>query len=375
MRAQARVDLGAIAGNAQALARHAPTAQLMAVVKADGYGHGAVETARAALSGGASWLGVAFTGEAIALRAAGIDAPLLAWLLTPGESLVEVLRSGVDLSVSSVAMLDHVVAQAALAGVIARVHLKIDTGLSRAGATPHDWPDLVDAAAKAQADNSIVAAGVWSHFACADEPGHPSVRAQLAVFREALALAESRGVRPELRHIANSPATLTLPESHFDLVRVGLATYGLSPVPQVGGPAAFGLTPAMTLAAEVALTKRVPAGTGVSYGHRYHTSAQTSLALVPLGYADGVPRNATNVAQVLAGGRLRTISGAVCMDQLVIDVGDAAVAVGDEVLLFGPGSQGEPTVQDWADATGTISYEIVTRIGARVPRVYSGGDG
>jgi alanine racemase len=216
-------------------------------------------------------------------------------------------------------------------------------------------------------------AGIWSHFAYADAPDHPTVRSQLDVFREALQVAESRGVEPELRHIANSAATLTLPQAHYDLVRPGLAVYGLSPVPQLGDAAHYGLRPAMTLAAGVALTKRVPAGAGVSYGHRYHTTAEATLALLPLGYADGVPRSATNVGEVLIGGRRRTISGTVCMDQLVVDVGDDPVAAGDEVLLFGPGTQGEPTAEDWAAATGTISYEIVTRIGARTPRVYSGG--
>ena len=373
VRAEARIDLDAIRANTEALCAHAPTAGLMAVVKADGYGHGAAQAARAALAGGAGWLGVAYPGEAAALRAAGITAPLLAWLISPGEDLQQVLRTNVDLSVSDVAMLEHVVAQAHLAGVTARVHLKIDTGLSRAGATPRDWPDLVEVAAKAQAADAIVVAGVWSHFAYADSPDHPTVRAQLAVFGEALELAESRGVRPELRHIANSAATLTLPQAHFDLVRPGLSIYGLSPVPQLGAPGDYGLTPAMTLAAGVALTKRVPAGAGVSYGHRYHTTAETTLALVPLGYADGVPRSATNVGELLLGGRRRTISGTVCMDQFVVDVGDDAVTAGDEVLLFGPGSHGEPTAEDWAAATGTISYEIVTRIGARTPRVYTGG--
>ena len=372
LRAEARIDLDAIRANVAALRGHAPTAGLMAVVKADGYGHGAVPSARAALAGGADWLGVAYPGEAAELRRAGIDAPMLAWLLSPGEDLQEVLTGKVDVSVSDVAMLDHVVAQVAVAGLTARVHLKIDTGLSRAGATPRDWPELVDAAAKAQADDAIVVAGVWSHFAYADSPDHPTVRAQLAVFGEALQLAEAHGVRPELRHIANSAATLTLTSAHFDLVRPGLSVYGLSPVPQIGDAGHYGLTPAMTLAAGVALTKRVPAGAGVSYGHRYHTSAETTLALVPLGYADGVPRSATNVGELLIGDRRRTISGAVCMDQFVVDVGDDPVSPGDEVLLFGPGDRGEPTAEDWAVATGTISYEIVTRIGARTPRVYRG---
>jgi alanine racemase len=180
------------------------------------------------------------------------------------------------------------------------------------------------------------------------------------------------GLRPEVRHIANSAATLTAPDTHFDLVRPGLAVYGLSPAPELGSPAELGLRPAMTLAAAVAHTKRVPAGSGVSYVHRYVTERETSLALVPLGYADGIPRNATSTAQVQVGGARRTIAGTVCMDQFVVDVGDDDVRPGDEVLLFGPGDSGEPTAQDWADLLGTINYEIVTRIGARVPRTYVG---
>jgi alanine racemase len=370
LRAEARIDLDAISANVRAL--RPPTAQLMAVVKADGYGHGAVPSARAALAGGADWLGVAYPSEAAELRAAGIETPIVAWLLSPGQDVREALRTNVDISVSDVAMLTMVLAQAAEVGVVARVHLKVDTGLSRGGATMEDWPDLVDVAAKAQAGNSVVVAGVWSHLARADEPGHPSIDAQLQAYREALALAESRGVRPELRHLANSAAGLTLPSAHFDLVRHGISVYGLSPSPQVGRPDEFGLTPAMTLVAAVALTKRVPADTGVSYGHRYRTAEETTLALVPLGYADGVPRNATNAAEVLLAGARRRIAGTVCMDQFVVDVGDAPVSAGDEVLLFGPGRDGEPTAQDWAEATGTINYEIVTRVGARVPRVYSG---
>ena len=371
LRAEARVALDVITANVRAL--RPPTAQLMAVVKADGYGHGAVPAARAALAGGADWLGVAYPSEAAELRAAGIDAPVVAWLLSPGQDVREALRTKVDLSVSDVAMLEMVLAQAAEIGVAARVHLKVDTGLSRAGSTPEEWPQLVEAAAKAQADNALVVAGVWSHFARADEPGHPTIAHQLELYRAALALAEARGVRPELRHIANSAAGLTLPEAHLDLVRHGISVYGLSPSTQVGRPEDFGLVPAMTLAASVALTKRVPAGTGVSYGHRYRTAQETTLALVPLGYADGVPRNASNAAEILVAGRRRRIAGTVCMDQLVLDVEDDVVRAGDEVLLFGPGHDGEPTAQEWAEATGTINYEIVTRVGVRVPRVYSGG--
>jgi alanine racemase len=212
--------------------------------------------------------------------------------------------------------------------------------------------------------------GLWSHFACADEPGHPSIQAQLDAFHEALRVAEAAGVQPEVRHMANSPATLTLPEAHFDLVRAGIAQYGLSPSPELGTPADFGLRPVMTLQAPVASVKTVPAGHGVSYGHTYVTPGRTTLALVPLGYADGIPRHASSTGPVLLGGKWRTIAGRVAMDQFVLDLGGDAAEVGEAAILFGPGDQGEPTAEDWARACGTISYEIVTRIGGRVPRRY-----
>ena len=372
MRTEARIDLGAIRDNVAALAeRAAGGAGVMAVVKADGYGHGLVPSARAAVEGGAAWLGVAFLEEALAVRAAGIDLPVLAWLSTPGEDRAAAVAADVDLGVYSLAQLDESVAAARAAGRPARVQLKVDTGLSRGGATTDDWPDLCAAAAKAQASGEVVVTGLWSHFAFADGgPDHPVNGQQATVFAEALEVAEAAGLRPEVRHLANSAATLTAPATHYDLVRPGIAVYGLSPVPQLGAPGDYGLRPAMTLASTVALTKRVPAGRGVSYLHRYVTERETTLALVPLGYADGVPRSATNLGPVLVGGTRRTIAGTVCMDQFLLDVGADEVAAGDEVLLFGPGDAGEPTAQEWAEALGTINYEIVTRVGARVPRTY-----
>jgi alanine racemase len=374
MRTEARVDLAAVRHNVAVLGeRAAAGAGVMAVVKADGYGHGLVPTARAAVQGGATWLGVAFLEEALALRAAYLDVPILAWLLTPGEDLRPAVAAGVDLGIYSMAELAAAEVAALATGVTARVQLKADTGLSRGGAQPTDWPELCEAAAKAEAGGAVKVSGLWSHFAFADGgPDHPTNSRQTQVFREALEIAGRAGLSPEVRHLANSAATLTAPATHFDLVRPGLAVYGLSPVPEVGGPDDLGLRPAMTLASTVALTKRVPAGSGVSYLHRYVTEAATSLALVPLGYADGVPRSATNTAQVQLGGRRRTIAGTVCMDQFVLDVHDDEVTPGDEVLLFGPGTRGEPTAQDWADWVGTINYEIVTRVGARVPRTYTG---
>ena len=373
MRTEARVELSAIRDNVAALCDLASGgAGVMAVVKADGYGHGLVPSARAAVEGGAAWLGVAFLEEALALRAAGIRTPLLAWLTAPGEDRAAAVAADVDLGVYDLSQLQETVAAARAAGRTARVQLKADTGLSRGGATVADWPDLCTAAAKAEASGEVRVTGLWSHFAFADGGAdHPVNASQAAVFAQALEVADRAGLHPEVRHLANSAATLTAPATHYDLVRPGIAVYGLTPVPQLGSAAEFGLRPAMTLASTVALTKRVPAGSGVSYLHRYVTEHETTLALVPLGYADGVPRSATNLAQVQLGGARRTIAGTVCMDQFVLDVGDDDVNAGDEVLLFGPGDSGEPTAQDWAEQLGTISYEIVTRIGARVPRVHA----
>jgi alanine racemase len=366
LRTEAVIDLTAIQGNVAAM-KAGTSAEVMAVVKADGYGHGLVPAARAALAGGATWLGTAIVDEALALRAAGITAPLLSWLWTPGEAdtVRRALAAGIDLSVSGQWQLEAVTAAVRESGATGRVHLKIDTGLSRNGSYVDDWADLVSAVAKAQAAGEVTVVGVWSHFAYADEPGHPTIGRQIAAFRDALTVAGRAGVEPQLRHLANSAATLTLPEAHFDLVRPGIAVYGLSPVAET-----FGLTPAMTLRAAAASVKRVRAGEGVSYGHEYTTTRETTLVLVPLGYADGVPRHASNVGPVWVNGSRFTVAGRVCMDQIVVDVGDLAVAPGDPVVLFGPGRDGEPTAQDWADAVGTIHYEIVTRVGPRVQRVY-----
>jgi len=289
--------------------------------------------------------------------------------------VAEGVAADIDLSVNATWALDEVVSAAQAAGRTARLHLKVDTGLGRGGAALADWPDLVDAARKAEAEGAVSVVGVWSHFAYADAPGHPTIARQAEEFRRAFEHAEGAGLRPEVRHLANSAATLTAPDQHFDLVRPGLAVYGLSPVPEVGGPADFGLRPAMTLHAGLVLVKRVPARSGVSYGHIYTTVRETTLGLVPLGYADGVPRAAGNLAPVLAAGRRRTVAGRVCMDQFVLDLGDDPAAVGDQVVLFGDGADGGPSAQDWADATGTISYEIVTRVGGRFVRRHVGGAG
>ncbi|HEX3908303.1 MAG TPA: alanine racemase [Mycobacteriales bacterium] len=366
----ARIDLDAIRDNVAVLRGYAPTAELMAVVKADGYGHGMVPSARSALAGGATWLGVTSAEEALGLRAAGIDVPVLAWLLAPDDDWTALVAGNVDVSVSATWALERATAAATAHGRPARIHLKADTGLGRGGATRQDWPDLVEAAAKAVSDGTIQVIGVWSHLAYADEPTHPTIQRQQRAFSHAVSVATEAGLDPQVRHLANSAATLALPGAHLDLVRPGIAIYGLSPGPAVGTPSDLGLRPAMTLTSQVVLAKRVPPGQGVSYGHRYITERQTTLALVPLGYADGVPRHLTNVGEVLVAGRRRRIAGSVCMDQFVVDVGDDVVHEGDEVVLFGPGDHGEPTAADWANAIGTINYEIVTRVGARVPRIH-----
>jgi alanine racemase len=370
LRACAAVDLDAVRESTATLVARAGSAATMAVVKADGYGHGMLPCARAALEGGATWLGVAVIEEALALRAAGVTVPLFSWLMVPGEPLADALAADVDLSASAGWALEEIAAAARATGLVARFHLTADTGLGRAGAAGADWPSLCDQAAALRAEGLLDVVGVWSHFAFADAPGHPTVQGQIGRFAEAVAVAEKAGLRPEVRHLANSAATLVSPEAHFDLVRPGISVYGLSPGPEVGPSASLGLRPAMRLTARVALAKRVPPGTGVSYAHRYITEEETTLALVPLGYADGVPRLATNTGEVLLAGRRRRIAGTVCMDQFVVDVGDDPVAAGDEVVLFGSGERGEPTADDWAAALGTINYEIVTRIGPRVPRVY-----
>ncbi|MBT2367869.1 alanine racemase [Streptomyces sp. ISL-10] len=369
-RARAEIDLAALRANVRALRARAPRAALMAVVKSDAYGHGMVPCARAALAAGATWLGTATPHEALALRAAGVGGRIMCWLWTPGDPWRAGIEADLDMSVSGLWALKEVTAAAEEAGLPARVQLKADTGLGRNGCPPADWPGLVAAARAAEDAGLVEVTGLWSHFACADEPGHPSIAAQLDVFRDMVDHAEKAGVEPEVRHIANSPATLTLPDAHFDLVRTGIAMYGVSPSPELGTPADFGLRPVMTLAASVALVKQVPAGHGVSYGHHYVTGAETTLGLIPLGYADGIPRHASGRGPVLVGGKWRRVAGRVAMDQFVVDLGGQMVEEGAEALLFGPGDRGEPTAEDWAEAAGTIAYEIVTRIGARVPRVY-----
>lgn len=372
--AEVTVDLGAIRDNVARLVGATAGAQTMAVVKADAYGHGLVPSAWAAKAGGAAWLGTAVLAEAVALRQAGLPGRLLAWLAAPGEDYDAALTLDIDVAAYASWQLDEIAAAARRTGVTARVHLKVDSGLGRGGVMPADWDEVVEHARRLESDQTLRLVGVWTHFAYADAPGHPTIGTQLEVFGDAVTRAERAGADLEVRHAANSAATLTLPEAHFDLVRPGLAVYGLSPIPEMATAAELGLRPAMRLAGTVALVKEVPAGHGVSYGHTYVTPRPTRLALVPLGYADGVPRHASGTGPVHVRGQTFPVAGRVCMDQVVLDVGDVDVRAGDTAVLFSDGAGGEPTAQDWADAAGTIAYEIVTRVSGRLPRRYLGLD-
>ncbi len=360
-RAQARIDLAAYARNLQTLRACAPDSQQMAIVKADAYGHGLLPMAHAARDAGADWLGVALFTEAIELRAEGDRGPILAWLASPDDPWSEVAEAGIDIGISTLAQLERLT-------TFTRVHLKIDTGLGRAGCAPQHWTALIEAAKRKQDAGQIDVVGIWSHFTVADDPTNPLNTVQIERFREAIDAAESLDV--EHHHLANSAANLALPDAHFTLVRPGIATYGVSPGAGMGTPADLGLEPVMTLVAELTVVKNLPAGSGLSYGHIYSLADEATTAVVPLGYADGIPRNASNVGPVFAAGRRRTIAGRVCMDQFVLDLHDAQAAEGDEVVLFGSGRDGIPLAEDWAEVTGTIGYEIVTRLGPRVERVY-----
>jgi alanine racemase len=365
-RAEIVVDVAAIRHNVRRLAAFTAT-PVMAVVKADGYGHGMLPAARAAREAGATWLGVATLDEALALRDDGDAGPVLCWLTVPGDDLMPAVARGVDVTAYTVAELDALADAARRAGRRARVQLKIDTGLSRGGATLADWPALVARARAGEDEGAWTVTGVWSHFASSEVPDDPANEAQEKLFREALDLAHEAGLRPEVRHLANSAAAILRPSARFDLVRCGIASYGIDPAPGLT-PAEVDLTPAMTVRADLALVKHVEAGAAVSYNGRWVAPAATTLGLVPVGYADGVLRSGGNRAEVLVAGRRRPIRGSVCMDQVVVDLDGDEPAPGEPVVLFGPGTSGEPTAQDWAEACDTISYEIVTRVGGRLTR-------
>jgi alanine racemase len=371
--AEALVDLAAVAANVRTVAEIARTG-LMAVVKADGFGHGAVMVARAALDAGAGWLGVTSATEALSLRSAGLSAPVLSWLHHPDQDFARLIAADVDIAVSTLTHLHAVAGAAGRLGVPAVVQLKADTGLSRNGASGEDWPDLVAWARKYEAEALLRVRGVWSHLANA-ESGRASVGCQVATFEEALRIARGAGLDPDLVHLANSAAALTAPHTRFDVCRIGLAMYGVDPFGATGA-GRFGLRAAMTLRSTVVNVKRVPAGTGVSYGPDHVTGRPTTLALLPLGYADGLPRAAEGRAEVWLAGRRCPIVGRIAMDQCVVDAGELPVAIGDPVVIFGPGTDpgvrdpAAPTVAEWARWAGTNPHEVLTGIGARVKRIY-----
>lgn len=359
----AHIDAGAISDNVRHLRRLTGT-ELFAVVKAEGYGHGAVTAAVAALAGGATRLGTADLGEALALRRAGITAPLMCWLHAPGQRFDDARASGIEIGVSSFEQLEAAGA-AASAERATTVHIKIDTGLSRGGVAPADWGRVFAEAARLERIGRLHVIGIFSHLA---NHSPEADLAALAAFESGLSAAAEVGIHPRYRHLAATEAAIARPQLRLDAVRVGIGIYGLSPFAGRSS-AELGLRPAMTLRAGVAAVRRVPAGTGVSYGYDYRAPRETTLALVPLGYADGIPRQASGRGQVVIRGQRMPVAGRIAMDQFLVDAGDVPVAVGDEVVVFGDPTLGLVSVDEWADAAGTINYEIVTRIGARVPRV------
>ena len=368
---EAVVDLGAIAHNVRILLEHAGSAQVMAVVKADGYGHGATAVARTALAAGVDELGVATISEALALRTDGITAPVLAWLHAPGTVFDTAVNADVGIGITSLRQIDDLLGAVARTGRTAEVTIKVDTGLNRNGVAMGEYPAVLTALARAVADDTIRVRGIMSHLASGDEPDHPLNDLQAQRFTAMLAEARSRGVDFEVAHLSNSPSTMTRPDLGFDMVRPGIAVYGLSPIPERGD---LGLRPAMTLKCAVAMVKSVRAGEGVSYGHAWTAAVDTAVALLPIGYADGVYRTLSGRLAVLINGRSYNSVGRICMDQFMVDLGpgDTDVAEGDEAILFGPGTSGEPTAQNWADLLGTIHYEVVTSPRGLVLRTFTG---
>ena len=359
---EALIRPAAISHNVGVLAEMAKTPNLLIVVKADGYGHGALTAARAALEGGANWLGTADTTEALELRADGVESRVLAWLFGPSEDLSPALEAGIDLGVSSRQQLEQVI-RAVTPGRPARIHLKVDTGLGRNGADPREWEALFQAAKSAQDSGVVVVVGLFTHLSGTSPEADEQ---QGVVYEQALSVLDSVGLQPEIRHVASSIGTSDSPGLAHDMVRVGAAAYGVPVTPRYRE---VGLIPAMRVSGQLILVKRVHEGLGVGYGHTYRTSSETTLALVPLGYADGIPRHASNAGPVTIDGQRFRVSGRISMDQFTVDAGESAVHEGQWAVLWGDPSQGEPSANDWAEAAGTIAYEIVTRLGSRIPRV------
>lgn len=369
-RAEVVIDLGAIERNYARLS--SLDVPVMGIVKADGYGHGALQVARTLRECGAQWLGVALPSEALELRAAGDRGRLLAWLWAPGDpGVMDCIATDVDLSISCEESLIDVVTAARQLGKRARIHIKVDTGLTRNGVPRAAWGSVFEAARVAQDERHVEIVGIWSHLASADEPDDPMTDQQRLTFLDALDDAGDVGVEPQVRHIANSAAAINRPDCAFDLVRAGIAIYGVTPGTGLGSAQSLGLQPAMTVRARLANIKTIDVGAKVSYGGTWTATSPTTVGLVPVGYADGIPRAASNTGQVLINGRRCPVLGVVAMDQFVVDLGpNATERLGDEVLVFGAGDHGEPTAEDWAQWAGTIGYEIVTRIGPRIPRRY-----
>lgn len=358
--ARAVVNLAAIRHNIAALSV-LTDASVMAVVKADGYGHGAIEVARAAVEAGVRWIGVAQSTEALAVAPHVPGATVFAWIYSPTADLAPLIAAGIHLGVSTPEQVRQVAAAASNAATSAKVHVKIDTGMARAGARIETWPALID---EVLARPVLEPVAIWSHLARADDPAAQTTAEQLELFERADAAATARGLNHRIRHLAASAGLLFHPSTHLDLVRTGVAIYGLTP--DGSDPRDHGLVPAMRLEAEITQVKKVPAGTPVSYGHTA-TVGPTWLADVPLGYADGIPRHASNNAVVSINGSLAPQVGRICMDQFVVDIGETAAIAGDRVVLIGPDG---PRAEDWARAAGTINYTITTQLGPRVPRVY-----
>ena len=364
MRAFVEVNLNAISNNIK-LVKSKTQAQILAVVKADAYGHGLIPVAKCAVDAGATWLGVALLEEAISLREAGIKVPIISWLTPPSSDFKQAIELGIDLAIPSLKHLEVIVAAGKALGKKPRVHIEVDTGMTRGGLLG-EWPEFLIAAKGAD----IEVVGFWSHFARADEPDEIANQSQMLEFESKLAQLIATGITPKYIHLANSAATLTNPNSHKNIVRLGIAMYGLSPdVNTLGSSQNLELEPAMTLKAEIHLVKRVPAGSPVGYGGTQTTLRDTKLAIITIGYADGIPRNASSAVGVFVAGRKAAIIGRVSMDQFVVDLGaDSNAVAGEIVEVFGANGY---SIDDWAAASGTINYEIVTRIAARVPRIYA----
>ena len=369
-RAEVIVDLGAIEANLKQILS-STAAPGMAVVKANAYGHGLIPVAERALQAGAKWLGTALLEEAIALREAKISAPILAWLTPLSSDFEGAIRNQIDLAIPSVEHLEAVIKAAKQIGATARIHLEVDTGMTRGGALG-EWIALCERAKQAELSGGVKVIGIWSHFARADEPGESFNDKQVENFNARVTQARSAGINPEILHLSNSAATINDKRAHNDLVRIGIAMYGLSPSYEtMGSSVTLGLRPAMSIRAELHLVKDVPAGSQVGYGGTAITEQATKIGIVPMGYADGVPRSANGTAGVLVGISRAPIIGRVSMDQFVVDLGNDSIArAGDWAYLISPIDSAGYTADAWAQASGTINYEIVTRIAQRVPRIY-----